>query len=284
VSSIDIEALQAWVGGTETRSDTITPSSAAALSACLDHAESRAVTGDPLPVCWHWLYFLDAVPASGLGPDGHARLGGFMPPVPLPRRMWAGSRIRFLAPLWVGEEAIKETTIAAIRHTRGRSGDLVFLTLRHRVIVHGALVVEEEQDLVYRGAGAGGTPGVGTSAPAAPQWSREITPDPVLLFRYSALTFNSHRIHYDRPYATGVEGYPALVVQAPLTATLLLDLLYREDPGCAIATFGFRARLPLLEGANLRLQGREDGSEILLWALDDAGRLALEARARRATP
>jgi len=227
------------------------------------------------------LYFLDAVPASGLGPDGHARRGGFMPPVPLPRRLWAGSRLQFRAPLRVGDEVRKETTITAIRHKRGRSGDLVFLTLRHRVYVREELAIEEDQELVYRGEGSGRDAGDARPAPAVPQWSREITPDPVLLFRYSALTFNSHRIHYDLPYAIGEEGYDALVVQGPLTATLLLDLLYREVPDATIAVFEFRALRPLLEGVPLRLQGREDGADFLLWALDDTGGLALEARARR---
>jgi len=280
VNALDIEALRAWVGRTETRREVITPAPALGLSACLDHVRPRAGAGEPLPACWHWLYFLDAVPASGLGVDGHALRGGFLPPVSLPRRMWAGSRLNLVAPLRVGDEARKVTRIADVRHRRGRSGDLVFLTLHHAVYANGELAIEEEQELVYRGPDRGEVAGDAAPAPAAAQWSREVTPDPVLLFRYSALTFNSHRIHYDRAYATGVEGYGSLVVQGPLTATLLLDLLHREMPGAVIAAFEFRAVRPLLEGSPLRLQGRADGGDILLWALDDSGALAMNARAR----
>jgi len=283
VSAIDIETLQPWVGRVATRCDTIAPAPVAALSACLDHERPRALSGEPLPAGWHWLYFLETVAASGLGTDGHARRGGFTPPVPLPRRMWAGGRLRFHSPLRVGVEARRESTIAAIHHKRGRSGDLVFLTLRHRVYVHDELVIEEEQDLVYRGEGPGGAAGEAVSAPGVAQWSRAVTPDTVMLFRYSALTFNSHRIHYDRDYATGVEGYSSLVVQGPLTATLLLDLLHREMPGAGVAAFEFRAVRPVLEGALLTLQGRADGTDVSLWALDNSGALAMRAKARLRT-
>jgi 3-methylfumaryl-CoA hydratase len=278
MSVVDIEELQAWIGRTETRDDVIAAAPAAYLSATLDHGQSLAVTGEPLPPGWHWLFFLDAVQASGVDADGHAKRGGFMPPVPLPRRMWAGSRLRFLAPLKVGDEARRVTTIADVQHKQGRSGELVFVSLLHQVFSGDRLAIEEEQDLVYRGELTARAADNAPAAPAAPQWTREIRPDPVLLFRYSALTFNSHRIHYDRDYATRTEGYESLVVQGPLTATLLLDLLHRELPDAEARTFRFRAVRPLLEGSPLKLQGRREGETALLWALDATGALAMEAR------
>ncbi len=252
----------------------------AALSASLDYEYPRAHIGDPLPPCWHWLYFQDAVAASGLGVDGHALRGGFLPPVALPRRMWAGSRLRFVAPLQVGAAVRRVSTIATVTHKEGRSGELVFVTVRQQIFQGENLAIEEEQDLVYREPGATNVVSLPRPAPAVAQWSRGIRPDPVLLFRYSALTFNSHRIHYDRDYATGEEGYASLVVQGPLTATLLLDLLLREMPRAEVAAFEFRAIRPLLEGVPLQLQGRRDEKAVRLWALDASGALAMEAQAR----
>lgn len=278
MSRIDIEALQGWVGRTQQRQELLATAPAAGLSATLDYDQPRALTGEALPACWHWLYFQEAAAASIVGVDGHARRGEFMPPVPLPRRMWAGSRLRFYAPLVLGDEVRRVSTIACISHKQGRSGELVFLTLKHQFLAGDELAIEEEQDLVYREKGAADAT-AGAAAPAVALWTREIRPDPVLLFRYSALTFNSHRIHYDREYATGEEGYCSLVVQGPLTATLLLDLLHREVPGVRVDAFQFRAVRPLFEGFPLVLQGRRDGRKVLLWALDHQGELAMEASA-----
>jgi len=280
VNTVDINALQRWVGKTETRCDVLSAAPVAALSASLDHEHPRALLGDSLPPCWHWLYFQDAVAAAGLGFDGHARRGGFLPPVSLPQRMWAGSRLRFVAPLTVGEAVRRVSTIASITHKQGRNGELVFVTVRHQIFQGENLAIEEEQDLVYREPGAANVVPLPRPAPAVAQWSRDMRPDTVLLFRYSALTFNSHRIHYDRDYATREEGYASLVMQGPLTATLLLDLLHREIPGTEVAAFEFRAIRPLLEGSPLRLQGRRDDGVVRLWALDASGALAMEAQAR----
>jgi 3-methylfumaryl-CoA hydratase len=200
--------------------------------------------------------------------------------VSLPRRMWAGSRLRFAAPLPVGAAVRRESTIASVTHKQGRNGELVFVAVRHQIFQGENLAIEEEQDLVYREPGAANVVPLPRPAPAQAQWSRDIRPDTVLLFRYSALTFNSHRIHYDRDYATRDEGYASLVVQGPLTATLLLDLLHREIPEAEVAEFEFRAVRPLLEGFPLRMQGRRDGEDISLWALDATGALAMEAQAR----
>jgi 3-methylfumaryl-CoA hydratase len=299
MSAVDAEALQQWVGRTQVRNDVICAAPAAALSATLDYAQPLAVAGVVLPTCWHWLYFLDTAPASGLGVDGHAKRGDFLPPVPLPRRMWAGGRLRFASPLVVGDAVRRHSTVSAVSHKQGRTGDLVFVTVRHAIYRGDTLAIEEEQDLVYRGQGADSAapasaapisePGSAPtsvltpappSAPPAAQWSRELLPDPVLLFRYSALTFNSHRIHYDRAYATGEEGYASLVVQGPLSVTLLLDLLRRQVPGADIAQLEFRARGPLLEGVPLQLQGRQDEDQVRLWALDANGLLAMDVQAR----
>lgn len=283
MTAIDIEELQRWKGRTQSCTDVIAAVPVTALSATLDYECSRALPGEALPSCWHWLYFQDAIAASGLAEDGHPLRGEFLPPVPLPRRMWAGSRLRFVSPLRVGDEARKVSKVASIERKQGRNGELVFVTVEHRIYSAGTLAIEEEQDLVYRGHSTGTVPSAPSPGLAQAQWSREVRPDSVLLFRYSALTFNSHRIHYDRDYANDEEGYSSLVVQGPLMATLLLDLLYREVPGAEIVSFEFRAMRPVLEGKLLCLQGCRNGSEVSLWALDDTGELAVKAQVRLIT-
>lgn len=270
-------ALQGWLGRQESRTELITAAPVAGLSAALDYDLSLAGAGQPLPAAWHWLYFLPVAPASALDVDGHPRRGGFLPPVSLPRRMWAGSRLRWHSPVYIGDEIRRTSTISDIKHKRGGSGELVFVTVQHQLFNGEALALEEEQSLVYRPASVGSAAPPGRSAPARAHWSRPIQPDPVLLFRFSALTFNAHRIHYDRDYATRKEGYGGLVVQGPLTAILLLDLLRSELPGEQLGSFEFRGIRPLLDTAPMQLQGRREGSTVLLWALDDAGALAMEA-------
>lgn len=279
MNDADLAALQPWVGRRESRTDVIDLNTARALSATLDYSPDGVGNGDELPPAWHWVYFTQAVPTEQLGSDGHAARGGFLPPVELPRRLWAGGRLRFHAPLHIGDSAQRESTVAAIEGKTGRSGQLVFVSLRHEIRVDGELAIEEEQDLVYR-AVSPGQPSPPKFPPGQPDWSRTLHPDPVLLFRYSALTFNSHRIHYDRPYAMHEEGYPALVVQGPLVATLLLDLLQRQMPRSGIETFSFRGLRPLLDGAPMQLEGGRDNRDVRLWALDDEGALAMEAQAR----
>lgn len=281
--AIDVDTLQAWIGRSESREDLISPVPVAALSAALDYGAPRACAGEALPPLWHWLYFHSMPRSSETDRDGHAKRGEFLPPVPLPRRMWAGSRIRFESPLLVGDRARRISTIASISRKKGSAGELVFVTVSHQVYRGEVLAIEEEQDLVYREAASGGTIQAPPPAPARAHWTREITPDPVLLFRYSALTFNSHRIHYDRDYATKVEGYPGLLVQGPLTATLLLDLLYREWPAAQVSRFQFRGTRPLFEDRPLRIQGRRESDHVVsLWTLDASGALAMTAEARLA--
>ena len=215
-----------------------------------------------------------------VGADGHAEKGGFLPPVPLPRRMWAGSRFTFRAPLLIGDVATKVSTIQKVEHKSGRSGELVFVTVRHEVSGSAGLAIEEEHDIVYRPAAEPGAPAPApVAAPVEADWRRPINGDPVLLFRYSALTFNSHRIHYDHPYVTGVEGYPGLIVHGPLIATLLLDGLRRAKPDAQITAFAFRAIAPTFHIDPFAVCGKITGAgKASLWA-EKSGALAMDATA-----
>ena len=260
MTELDAETLRGWVGKREMRTDVIDARPVALLSATLDRADPTPQPGDVLPPLWHWLYFLPAYRQSEVGPDGHAKRGGFLPPVPLPRRRWAGSR----------------------KH--GRSGDLVFVVVRHEISTAVGLALVEEHDIVYRGLGAPegerapAASGAQSVGPAA--WTRRVMPDDVLLFRYSALTFNSHRIHYDRRYVTEVEGYPGLVVHGPLLATLLVDLLRRQHPDASLRRFEFRAMAPLFDVAPFDVCGRPEGNgQVSLWAQGPDGALAMRATA-----
>ncbi len=229
--ALDIETLRGWIGRSETVEDVATAAPLRALTATLDRDDPPTGPGQAIPPCWHWLYFLPVHRQSEIGPDGHARRGGFLPPVPLPRRMWAGSRLEFLAPVQAGQALSRTSRIADVRMKEGRAGPLVFVNVRHEISAEGRLAITEEHDIVYREMPQPGEPvPAGVPAPEDAQWTRRIEPDDVLLFRYSALTFNGHRIHYDRRYVTEVEGYPGLIVHGPLIATLLLDLLRRELP------------------------------------------------------
>jgi 3-methylfumaryl-CoA hydratase len=281
---VDIDHLAQWVGREELARDIVTAAPLAGLAATLDRDEPSPRPGDTLPPLAHWLYFLPRHRQSELGPDGHAKRGGFLPPVPLPRRMWAGGRFEFRHPLRVGDEVLRTSRIVDVRHRAGRSGDLVFVLVRHEVENATGIALVEEHDIVYRDVPQPGAPATaGVPAPAPADWQREIAPDDVLLFRYSALTFNGHRIHYDRRYVTTIEGYPGLVVHGPLQATLLLDLVRRELPSAAIARFEFKAVRPVFDTAPFRVCGRRLGtSEVHLWVEDADRLLAMEASARLA--
>lgn len=279
----EFDHLKDWVGRTEEVLDVLSPAPLAGLSATLDRDDPVPRAGDPVPPGGHWLFFLTTVRASELGPDGHPERGGFLPPVPLPRRMFAGGRVEFLKPLRVGEEIRRVSKIGNVTPKEGKSGSLVFVLLRHEISGPDGIAIVEEQDIVYREEPApDAPPQPPRPAPAEAVWQRSIQPDPVLLFRYSALTFNGHRIHYDLKYTTEVEGYPSLVVHGPLTATLLLDLCRRERPDSRLTHFAFRAVRPLFEDAGFTVAGApsEDGSSAQLWALDSEGALAMEATAR----
>ena len=272
---------QQWVGRTESRDDVLGASQLAGLAATLDRDEPVPALGSEAPPLAHWLTFLPQARQSEIGPDGHPHRGGFLPPVDLPRRMWAGGRLEWHRPLHAGDAVTRLSTIAKVDAKEGRSGKLVFVTVRHEVTGPQGLAVTEEQDIVYREAAAPGAPAPApTPAPDDAAFSREIAPDPVLLFRYSALTFNGHKIHYDRPYCLAEEGYPGLVVHGPLIATLLTDMLRRERPDARLATFAFTAVRPVFDINRFQVQGRPDGDKAFaLWARDHEGALTMKATA-----
>ena len=278
----DPARLQPWLGRTEDASDQIGLERVRALQATLERPEQPLAEGDPLPPLWHWLFFWGIAPRSGLGRDGHPALGGFLPQLGRARRMWAGSRVRFHLPLRIGEPITRRSTVADIRLKTGRSGHLAFVTVRHEVSGReGRLLITDQHDIVYRedtGAPAAERPA--EPAPADPAFSESWLADPILLFRYSALTFNGHRIHYDRPYATEVEGYRGLVVHGPLLATLMVDLAVRSWPDRPIASFEFRGRRPVLDGEPCTVNGRpRDDAAIDLWIADAQGALAMTGAA-----
>ncbi|WP_022981572.1 MaoC family dehydratase N-terminal domain-containing protein [Ideonella sp. B508-1] len=278
--ALDIDALRAWIGRRETRTELLTEAPLCALDATLDR--EAPVGAAPVPPLHHWLFFLPVVRLSQVGADGHPARGGFLPPVPLPRRMWAAGRLQFARPLRVGEAATRTSEILDVSAKSGRSGTLVFVKVRHELADAVGVAIVEEQDIVYRE-----DPRPGDSvpeprlAPVGQDWMREIRPDPVLLFRYSALTFNGHRIHYDRPYATGVEGYAGLVVHGPLLATLLADLVRRHLPDARLSAFEFRAARPVFDAAPFHLCGEPapDGRSVRLWVRDANGALCMDASA-----
>lgn len=279
--SSNLDDLKQWVGKTETLSDQVTLAPLQALRATLDCCDDNLPqTGRPIPPCWHWLYFLPLRPQSEIGADGHPRRGGFLPPVPLPRRMWAGSRIQFLQPLHVGESMTRTSRIVDVSSKAGRTGPLVFVRVQHDITSAQGPAIVEEQDIVYRDMpGPGEPPAAFKPAPTNEQFGRTLAPDPVFLFRYSALTFNGHRIHYDRTYATGEEGYPGLVVHGPLLATLLLGELTRAHPGARVTAFNFKAISPLFDTAPFTVCGRLDAVTATLWARGPQGQLAMQASA-----
>jgi 3-methylfumaryl-CoA hydratase len=284
-SHLNLEHLRDWIGRSEVRHDTLHPNQVAALAATLDR-QDPSDPGSEVPPLWHWCYFTPLTPQSEIGEDGHAKRGGFLPPVPLPRRMWAGGRLKFMQPLLVGQTLSRTSTIDDVTIKQGRSGNLVFVKVRHEFAQSGqAAALVEEHDIVYRDAPTPGAPAPApTDAPANAQFSRAIKADEVLLFRYSALTFNGHRIHYDRAYVTQVEGYPGLIVHGPLIATLLVDLVRRELPAAHISAFEFKAVRPIFDihpfSVNGRVVTHENGSRsVQLWAADHEGYLAMQATA-----
>jgi 3-methylfumaryl-CoA hydratase len=286
------DELKQWIGRTEKVSDVITATPYAALSATLDRPPSRPAPGTLLHPLWHWLYFLPLHAQSDIDPDGHAMRGGFLPPVPLPRRMWAGSQFEFHDALKVGDAVTRVSTIENVDTKSGRTGMLVFIKVRHDIRRNGDenVALTEVHDIVYReAANADASSPAPRTARADAQWERVVVPGEVLLFRYSALTFNGHRIHYDRRYATDVEGYPGLVVHGPLLATLLLDLLYRKQPDARVLRFEFRAVRPTFDGNHFHVcgapardnaaNGNPDSRRIHLWAKDHDGWLTMDAMA-----
>jgi 3-methylfumaryl-CoA hydratase len=278
--SLDAEYLSRWIGQGETVEDVVSAAQAQRLAATLDIQDKIFVEGDALPPFWHWIYFTTAAPASDLGPDGHPKTGDFYPPVALPRRMWAGGRLEPGKPLRIGDVARRESKIKNVTVKNGRSGTLCFVVVRHEFFVGDELRVTEEHDIVYRQeADPSAVAPEPPQAPDGAEWSKALNVDPVTLFRYSALTFNSHRIHYDRTYCQDVENYEGLVVHGPLTTTLLIGFIQAQLPKAQIKHFSFRAVSPMFDTAPLTLAGKMRDGEVDLWAANYKGQMAMQATA-----
>ncbi len=276
--ALDLPHLKSWIGKTRSAQDTITPRLASSLAAILDEPIDFK-EGDLAPVGIQWCLSPDIAPMSRLGPDGHPARGGFLPPVPLPRRMWAGGRLRFHAAFRVGDTIERRSVVRSVDAKEGRSGALCFVTVAHEYHGAASLLLSEEHDIVYRDI----APTVSPSVPVEPlrgDIRAEVETNPVLLARYSAVTFNGHRIHYDRDYTRDVELYPGLVVHGPLQATWLLRLARKELGGALPETFDFRGRSPLFDGQTVSMNGRrEDGGKLDLWVSSEADHVTLEASA-----
>tara|TARA_B100000315_G_scaffold204359_1_gene197719 strand:- start:4212 stop:5078 length:867 start_codon:yes stop_codon:yes gene_type:complete len=274
--------FEQWIGRSESSHDVLTLAPMVAMAATLDKQDLVCEIGSPMPPLWHWLYFLDPAPQSKLGNDGHAERGDFLPPIPLPRRMWAGSRFEFLQSLQAGEAISRQSTVKSIEIKDGRSGKLAFVCVSHEIGNTQGLAIKEEHDIVFRQH----TPADAATPPAVAatidcDYSRMIHADPVLLFRYSALTFNGHRIHYDRDYVTREEGYPGLIVHGPLLATLLLELLGVTHSDRSIKTFQFKAVAPVFDLNPFHVCGvdPDQNGETQLWVKDHAGSLCMKGTA-----
>ncbi len=279
--SADLESLKEWIGRTETAIDYVTVPAVDRLAATLDRNDPFPKPGDPLPVGWHSILFPRVVRHSQIGPDGHPARGDFLPPVPLPRRMFAGKRTTFIAPLQLGDEVKRLSTIQNVTIKDGRSGRMVFVTVKTDITSPRGLAITEEQDIVYRGEpDKNAPPPPPQPAPGKAVWQHQVTPDPVMLFRYSALTFNGHRIHYDHPYVTGTEGYPNLVMNGGLT-TLLAYELARTHASTPVKFMSSRNVRALFVGRAITFCGEPsaDNRTAKLWAQDDTGALALTAEA-----
>jgi len=260
--------LSSWIGRSETSQDRISHNLVKRLAATL--SEPTPCPGDPLPLLWHWAFFQEPVEAAGLGTDGHPARGGFLPPADNRNRMWAGSRIEFLGSLRVEAQLSRRSTIVNVEEKHGRTGSLLFVTVKHEYVQDGRNVLVEEQDIVYREP----TPPKlsGTDPAPTASWQETVEPSATLLFRYSAATFNGHCIHYDWPYVTETEGYPGLVVHGPLIATLNLRAFQRANPGARVRRFNFRGLRPLISPDAFEVGGRllETG-KAQLWATAEAG-------------
>ena len=277
----NLDHLKQWVGKQENRTGTVTAWPLAAMNATLDRRDPEPRDGDPVPPGWHWLYFLETVPAADLGEDGHPRRGGFLPPVTLPRRMWAGGRIEFRRALHVGDAIRRDSEVLSVEPKHGKSGSLVFVTVRHTVTAAGEIAVVEEHDIVYREAAKPGEPTPqGKPAPRHAAWRRELVAGPAMLFRFSALIFNAHRIHYDLDYCQHEEHYPGLIVHGPLQTVLLLDLCRRHETR-PVTRLDYRALLPVFHTERFTVNGNPgaDGAKVELWTANAAGSYAMAGTA-----
>ncbi|TCT04377.1 FAS1-like dehydratase domain-containing protein [Aquabacter spiritensis] len=277
--ALDLDHLRQWIGRTETADDLITPRAVREMRVILDREPGDPADGEAATLTAHWCLAPPAVRPAGLGPDGHPARGGFLPPVPLPRRMWAGGLLTFHDPLRVGDRVRRTSRIADVAVKAGRTGKLCFVTVEHDYATARGSALTERQDLVYRSVEAAPGGAGRAEAPRAPAVQESIATSPVLLFRYSAVTFNGHRIHYDRSYCVAEEGYPGLVVHGPLQATLLCELAGRLL-GRAPVRFAFRSVRPVFDGAPMTLNAVPAGDGFELWTADRDARPCMLAEAR----
>jgi 3-methylfumaryl-CoA hydratase len=278
-ATLDLDALKQHIGRTQKATDVLGPGPANQLRLSLNRVEPELRDGDALPPSWLTLYMLPRFATAELRPDGSPRDTGVIPPMPLPRRMFAGERVRLHRPLALGERVSRETTLTDLSVKSGGTGALVFATVTSRVMgSDGRVAVEDERRTVFREevkAGERNQAPRREPAPTDVPWRRAVRPDPVLLFRFSALTFNSHRIHYDRSWAMDVEGYPGLVVHGPLTTTLLVDFARDSNPGRRITGYTTQARAPLFDTASFELCGRPTERGCECWAVTPEGTVAM---------
>jgi 3-methylfumaryl-CoA hydratase len=281
---IDIDHLQTWVGREKVVTDDLSPHQARALSAALErdgYQPALPGVGSVLPPAWQWLYFVDTPSALMTGSDGHQMTGDFLPPVPLPRRMWAAGKFAVHKPVLLGAAAQKRSVVSSVDLKQGSTGTLVFVTVKHTIEQARQVCVEEEQNIVYLEMPTGPSPlPLGKVAPEHADWIIDIQPDPVLLFRFSALTYNGHRIHYDRHYAINDEFYPALVVHGPLQATLLANSVREHCAGLDIVDFSFHAQRPLFDTDRFSVCGKRECDEVTLWTRSHDGFIGMMATAR----
>lgn len=275
---LDIEHLRGWIGREESKTEAVSPALFERFNATFGRTGDLA-PGAPAPVMIHLCLAPPAAPMDELGPDGHPARGGFLPPVPLPRRMWAGGSFAFHDDIRIGDTVTRRSTIRDVAVKQGRTGTLCFVTVDHRIESGSRLALAERQDIVYRGLDAPGAPAKAALAPA-PEGTHRVTVEPTapLLFRYSALTFNGHRIHYDAPYTREVEGYPGLIVHGPLQASQLVHLAEKIG-GRVPKTFDFRSLSTIFDTGPYSLNATEDGDGLKLWTAQSGGPVAMEARA-----
>jgi len=276
--ALDLDHLRQWIGRSTEASDIVTAQLVRGLRATLFLDIGEPKGGDTAPFTVHWCLAQPVFPAAELGPDGHPARGGFLPPVPLPRRMWAGGELEFLDTLRVGDEATRRSEIADVTMKTGSTGTLCFVAVNHVITTARGPAIRERQDLVYRDVTGSASPARSMAAPPAAQHRETHMADPVLLFRYSALTFNGHRIHYDRDYATKVEGYPGLVFHGPMQAALMVEFAARLH-GRVPKTFSYRGVQPLFDGAEFSVNANTTADGLELWAANAEGLPTMKAKA-----
>jgi 3-methylfumaryl-CoA hydratase len=280
-AALDVDHLRQWIGRSTESTDTLTSQLVKALRATLFLDIGEPKDGDIAPFTTHWCLSQPVAPMSELGPDGHPTRGGFLPPVPLPRRMWAGGKLEFIDPLRAGDKVKKSSRISDVTMKSGSTGTLCFVSVEHEVTTPRGIAIRERHDIVYRDLAPAGAPAAKAAparpAPAAKHCETHLA-DPVLLFRYSALTFNGHRIHYDRDYVTKVEGYPGLIVHGPLQAALMVEFAARLRGGRAPKSFTYRGVNPLFDGAEFSINA-SDGAKMEVWTANASGTPTMQATA-----